>query len=287
MGSTSKIEDYGNGWFRCSQTRADGSGGGTYYNSWNFTMEHEVNYTGDGTSGVYIWGAMLEQQSYATSYIPTEGTIKTRNQDLCTNGGDVSLINSSEGVLYAEISALADDGNDGYISLSDGSLSNYIYIRITGVLNEVKMGVIKGGLTQASRSETLSDITQFNKIAIRYSQDLFKFYVNGALIFTDTSGDTFSSSTLDRLNFDIGTNGFNKFFGNTKALGVWKEALTDEELRSLTYPTPTAATFDLDFNTIATDFTFTRNSEATFVNAQGLIQSTNEIGAEEITNGDF
>ena len=77
------------------------------------------------------------------------------------------------------------------------------------------------------------------------------------------------------------------FFGNTKALGVWKEALTDAELRSLTYPTPTAATFDLDFNTIATDFTFTRNSEATFVNAQGLIQSTNELGAEEITNGRF
>ena len=50
----------------------------------------------------YIWGAQLEQQSYATSYIPTEGTIKTRNQDLCNNGGDVSLINSTEGVLYAQ-----------------------------------------------------------------------------------------------------------------------------------------------------------------------------------------
>ena len=93
--------------------------------------------------------------------------------------------------------------------------------------------------------------------------------------------------SLNKISFNNGSLSASPFFGNTKALGVWKEALTDAELRSLTYPTPTAPTFDLDFNTIATDFTFTRNSEATFVNAQGLIQSTNELGAEEIINGDF
>ena len=181
---------------------------------------------------------------------------------------------------------MADGVNGKYLSIGDGSYSNYIYIRITGVLNEVKMGVIKGGLTQASKPFVVGDLKQFNKLALSYSQDLFKFYVNGTLIFTDTNGDTFSVGTLSNLTFNI-ANSPNNFNGNTKALGVWKEALTDAELRSLTYPTPTAATFDLDFNTIATDFTFTRNSEATFVNAQGLIQSTNEIGAEEITNGDF
>ena len=74
---------------------------------------------------------------------------------------------------------------------------------------------------------------------------------------------------------------------NTKALAVWKEALSDQELADLTYPTPTDPTFALDFDTIATDFTFARGSEATYVDAQGLIQSTNEIGEELVTNGDF
>ena len=89
---------------------------------------------------------------------------------------------------------------------------------------------------------------------------------------------------FDRLSFDLGQWSFSDFFGKTKALAVWKEALSDQELADLTYPTPTDPTFALDFDTIATDFTFARGSEATYVDAQGLIQSTNEIG-EVITNG--
>ena len=77
------------------------------------------------------------------------------------------------------------------------------------------------------------------------------------------------------------------FYGKNKALAVYKEALTDANLRCLTYPNPVATTFDLDFDTIAEQFTFTRGSEATFVNEQGLIESTNQIGPELVTNGDF
>ena len=53
----------------------------------------------------YIWGAQLEQQSYATSYIPTNGATNTRLQDIANNSGNSTLINSTEGVLYAEIAA--------------------------------------------------------------------------------------------------------------------------------------------------------------------------------------
>ena len=72
------------------------------------------------------------------------------------------------------------------------------------------------------------------------------------------------------------------FYGKNKALAVYKEALTDANLRSLTYPNPVATTFDLDFDTIAEQFTFTRGSEATFVNAQGLIESTASNDAPRI-----
>ena len=45
--------------------------------------------------------------------------------------------------------------------------------------------------------------------------------------------------------------------------------------------------FSLNFDTIGTDFTFTRNSFATRVNENGLIEIVTDLGSELVTNGDF
>ena len=108
---------------------------------------------------------------------------------------------------------------------------------------------------------------------------MIALWMNGSQIGTINSPTLFPINTLNDLSFNDGTLGF-PFRGKTKALAVWKEALSDQELADLTYPTPTDPTFALDFDTIATDFTFARGSEATYVDAQGLIKSTNEIGPE-------
>ena len=80
-----KIEDYGNGWYRCSIV-LDPSGSATpgqLYPSYSAGITgDEVNaFNGDGVSGIYIWGAQFEEGSYATSYIPTYGTSQTRAVD--------------------------------------------------------------------------------------------------------------------------------------------------------------------------------------------------------------
>ena len=51
---------------------------------------------------MYIYGAQLEELSYATSLIPTYGAVRTRLQDTVTGAGTSSDFNSTEGVLFAE-----------------------------------------------------------------------------------------------------------------------------------------------------------------------------------------
>jgi len=185
-----------------------------------------------GDSGTfYIWGAQLEEQSYATSYIPTSGTLVTRNQDLCTNGGSVSAINSAEGVLYAEIAALANAGTNRAIAISDGSTANAVRFYYIATDNRIIGTVKSGGTTYFNFNSVLSNATDFLKVAISYKLNEFKMYVNGILVFTDTSGNT--PINLNELAFDDGAGNAN-FYGKTKCVAVWKEALSDEELAELT-----------------------------------------------------
>jgi len=284
VGGSAKLEDYGNGWFRCSITINT-----TTTNSLAIGLINTVTgfgnntYLGDITKSVLITGIQVEQQSYATSYIPTSGTSVTRNQDLCTNGGSLASINSTEGVLYAEIAALANGGLSRYIALSNGSNNERVQIIYSSTANYIVMNVVSSNSVQAQFTVTVPQ-TQYNKLAISYKANDVSFWLNGIKVHTDTNATM--PIGLNVLEFQR-PNNTSSFFGKTKALAVWKEALSDQELADLTYPTPTDPTFALDFDTIATDFTFARGSEATYVDAQGLIQSTNELGPEEITNGDF
>jgi len=44
----------------------------------------QITFSGDGTSGIHILGTQVEEGSYATSYIPTNGSITTRVVELCS-----------------------------------------------------------------------------------------------------------------------------------------------------------------------------------------------------------
>ena len=181
---------------------------------------------------VLIWGAQLEEQSYSTSYIPTENNPNgvSRNRDLCTNGGSLASINSTEGVLYAEIAALSNDGTKRYISLSDGSNNNDVrlYFDTNGYISVLSK---VGGSTQVFLQSNAYTQTDFNKVAFKYKENDFALWINGVEVGTDILGSVNAANTLNELAF-FGNN--LPFFGKTKALAVWKEALSDSELQSLT-----------------------------------------------------
>jgi len=222
--SSAKIEDYGNGWYRCSViATADATGTAL------FGFKSELNINGNN---FYIYGAQFEVGSYPTSYIPTNGSAVTRNAETCNGAGDSATFNDSEGVLMAEISALVNSDTPRAISISDGTISNRIYIYYS-TSNGIEAGVKVSGTDQAAFSSTLTDSTLFNKIAIKFKVNDFSLWINGFELGSDLSGSIFTANTLTELAFDLG-DGSNDFFGKTKQIQYYDSALTDSELETLT-----------------------------------------------------
>lgn len=71
-----KMESVGGGWFRCSLTYTTGATHGNGFGILN--NSNARSYTGDGVSGLYIWGTQVETGSTATSYIPSIETFTGR-----------------------------------------------------------------------------------------------------------------------------------------------------------------------------------------------------------------
>ena len=188
-------------------------------------------------SEVLVWGAQGENLSYATSYIPTNGESNgvTRNQDVCTNGGSLASINSTEGTLYAEISTLnGDSGSNRTISLSDSTNGNQIrfYFPIN-IESQIIIRVDVGGSTIYVFAYNIITSETPIKLAFRYSPNGMDFYVNGSLVSSSALVPSFTNN-LNSLQFRRGDGQFGAdFFGKTKALAVWKEALSDSELTEL------------------------------------------------------
>jgi len=229
-GSTAQIEDFGNGWYRCSISFTS-----VYTGSRNFVLylsKANGSSTADIVGGIYIYGAQLEEGSYPTSYIPTSGTAVTRNQDQFSRDGISSLINSTEGCVFGE-GNFAESNSSSYnyfVSLSDGTSSNRLEVRQSSPNLQFLWRV---ATYQSEISTSSLDVSSNFKFALNYSAANIKFYVNGDLIGTINTPTLWSVNTLNRLAFDDGTGG-NRLSGKVKQLQVYPTALTDEQLIELT-----------------------------------------------------
>ena len=223
--------ELGNGWYKLSLTTTSVTTAYALRVSLAET-DNDVVYTGDGTSGIYIYGAQLEL-GYATSYIPTSGSTSTRLADVVTGAGDVNTFNSTEGVLFAEMAALSNDGTYKGISLSDGLTSNVVRFYTNPTENQLSIRVTVAGVHQFNVVYTLTDLTTYNKVALKYKANDFAFWVNGVEVKSYIGGTTFTSNTLNKLALSNGA-GSDYFFGKTKQLQVFPTALTDSELAVLT-----------------------------------------------------
>jgi len=146
------IEDVGNGWYRCSITRTTNTGNTACYLSIGVAAENgNFNETGDGYSGVYLWGAQVEEQTSnfrlndaPSSYIPTAGSTVTRAQDhgFISQADAEEVYNPSDFTLYhesinanqySEAVGISPTGNSILATFSTSQMGNDLYSSATSV----------------------------------------------------------------------------------------------------------------------------------------------------------
>ena len=226
-----KIEDYGNGWYRLSLVI------NTTQNTGSATFRVQLakgdgvaTSTYDGTEKNIIFGAQLEQQAYATSYIPNYGTAAgvTRSQDVGGSTGDISsVVNSQEGTFMFE-GSFSDQDLKVSLNSSTTTFSNRISIR---TMSDTQFRIdYFAGAVGSQAFFNVSSTKDNAKIAIKWISGSLVVYHNGTEVVDVTNIGDFSPNILNRISLSAADNTSNKFKGRVKQFKVYDEYLSDAEL---------------------------------------------------------
>jgi hypothetical protein len=218
-----KIENFGNGWYRVIGTFTKANP--TYFFTGPALDATTLTYVGDGTSGIYAWGAQIEESSYATSYIPTTSTSVTRLADSCYKTGISSLIGQTSGTVFLDADVTRTTGIQIGNSTGSGDYVNSIQIAFGS--SSTNINIFNGGSVQFSYAT--SSMTGRHKVAIAYAQNDFALYIDGAQIQLDNSGSIPSTSALIFNHVNLGTEGH-----LCNQVLLFKRRLTNTELAQLT-----------------------------------------------------
>jgi hypothetical protein len=233
------ITDFGDGWYRCTAT-ATANATVTNQNMY-IDLIDEANsrtYTGDGTSGLHVWGAQLEAASFATSYIPTVASQVTRSADVATMTGTnfSSWYNQSEGSF---VMGLDYFGGTQARALATGVLSAGPYVALAvGTQSINGTGWFAGGLNDGAVAVN----TVVNKAIAFNASGSFSSVLNGGTVTSSSSSDY--NGTATRLN--IGGNSVAYLNGHIRQIAYYNTRLPNATLQTITAP-QMITTLSLDF----------------------------------------
>ena len=234
------ISEVGNGWYRLG-----------YVASYDITTvefgfrsqptaqtDNTISqFTGDGTSGAFIWGAQLEQGSYATSYIPTLSAASTRGQDACSKTGISELIGQTEGVIFVDfqLDQAPSDANGRLLQVWATNDTTNSIIPLVNQSRQLQITTFNASLGTPvipSGASTLLELGQ-NKIAVAYTSTSIVVYRNGVLF---ASGDPTGYFPTSLTSLDLGGSSFaTRNLGNPISQAIlFPTRLTNDELASLT-----------------------------------------------------
>ena len=192
---------YPNGWYRITVT-GDGGTGNSRTAPVNslFLIQNgsssTSSYTGDGSSGVYVWGPQMEIGSFATSFIPTrDANTVTRTADLAkiTGINFTDFYNQNEGTFFIDSAVARGSAYQGYVgsttnSTANGGPSYNFNSLMSDADNSDILLNIWDGTGSAQAMISIAHPSGNMKAAGAFKNNDFAFSMNGSTVSTDTSG---------------------------------------------------------------------------------------------------
>jgi hypothetical protein len=231
----SSIEAYPNGWYRCRVTATTVAAPGPSTVQIQLYVSGATSYTGNGTSGLFFWGAQLEAGAFPTSYIPTTSATATRAADVASITGSnfSSWYNQTEGTVFADAKVATVPPATSLTSvfaLSDGTTNNRITVyKRANADTSTRLDVSTSGSSVAFINAGTFGVS--NLIAASYRVDDFAISLNGLTPGTDTLG---AIPTVSRLNIGNYADSTFPLNGTLKRLTYWGAKLPN--LQAITQP---------------------------------------------------
>ena len=226
-----------NGWFRCAITSTKGTLNNV--NNPNITLVNAANnslYLGDGTSGVFLWGAQLETGPYATSYIPTVASTVTKAADIYTSATTTrqydslsttktSWFDATQGPFAVEFESMTTTNSPVIIW---SNISEYVTGR--GGFNSV--GTYDGA-NAIDVTNSLANTAVYASFGVSWSSTGKTLSLNGSVPAVNTNS-TFSSATPTSFIFGGTTGGSRNMLGHIKRVAYYPQRVSNNELQALT-----------------------------------------------------
>lgn len=237
-GAVGSIASVGGGWYRCSVTVTMA---GAASSTWLYISNSSSSisgYTGDGTSGLYIWGAQLEAGAFTTSYIPTVASQVTRAADVASMTG----ANFSSWYRQDEGSFVCDWAQ----ALTTSTADTFGLYRVTGTGGALPIISARVGYSGTRKIRSFAQDTgsvfeyttdggteasSSGRHSLTYAPtNDFATSSSGAAAITDTSG-SITDFSCNTLQIGVGTTQLN---GHIARIAYYPIKLSTSQLQALT-----------------------------------------------------
>jgi hypothetical protein len=201
-GIVSSIQSFGNGWYRCIIVKTATAANETIRIN-ILPTSSTADFEGNGTSGIYVFGAQYETGLAATSYIPTTTVAVTRSADVVSVSGVSSLLGQTSGTFYLDISYELRGSSTSNRWFEISSATNNIGLAVAAA--DVVRSIVNGSSDILITPSTASGV----KIAWGYDGSGVTLFVNGTQ-YTLTTGGAQVITALDKVLIDMSSTAGNR-----------------------------------------------------------------------------